>query len=335
MRDKDKGNKMMSFGDVEIGKHFKNISIGNIGEIGNTQRYNKTNCNFYNTYNKLMKNKMNDEIQINNNEEIDAIKNDNRNKNNNKINYIVTHKKKKKSKSTEKRIIKKPVDLLNQNIEIYTKDNETSKKYKEEINKDFDNYFEFLEKEGINKKEDYFEELNDSYNWKIVDELIMKKNVKLEDITKIYIEICKDKKDFNQNDIFKANEYIKTIIEYYSTNLSKNQIGILHLNMIELYMGIDNIVNDNDSLYMYEIMGNLLYILLKNKFYVMKDLNNFIDKDKEIQIKIAKIVKYAIIASGNSSKKYHNDFKFTKIFNNNDIFIEYVTNELNKLKINK
>ena len=60
----------------------------------------------------------------------------------------------------------------------------------------------------------------------------------------------------------------------------------------------------------------------------MKDLNNFIDKDKNTQINIAKIVKFAILASGNLSKQYHNDFKYTKLFNNNDIFINYITREI-------
>ena len=323
----------MSTGNIEIDNQKKIISTENIEDLRNTHRYNKTNTNFYKTYNKLLKNKINDEQTINNNDEIDGSKNDNINNNNNtKNNYIVTHKKKgkNKSKSTEKRIIKSPVDLLKQNEEIYTKENETNKKYKEEIKEDFENYFKFLEKEGITEKEDIYDELNDSYNWKIIDDLIMQKNVKLDEITKIYIEICKNKKDFNHNDIFKANEYIKTIIEYYSTILSKNQTDILRLNMIELYMDIDDIVNE--SLYMHEIMGNLLFILLKNKLYNMKDLNNFIDKSKETQINIAKIVKYSIIASGSSSKQYHNDFKFTKFFNNNDIFIVYVTNELNNIK---
>ena len=103
----------------------------------------------------------------------------------------------------------------------------------------------------------------------------MKNNVKLEEIFKIFIEICKNK-NINNNDIFKANEYINPIIEYYAANLSKNQIEIFYLNMIEIYMGIDDIVN-NDSLYMYGI-GNLLFVLLKNIF--VKDLNNFLEKKK-------------------------------------------------------
>ena len=190
---------------------------------------------------------------------------------------------------------------------------------------------EFLKKEGIEKKEDIYDELNDLYNWKTIDNLLMEKKMKLEDIIKIYIyDICKNKKHINSTDIFKSNEYIKTIIEYYTSNLSKNQVEILHLNMIEIYMDIDNIISNenNEITYMYEIMGNLLFVLLKNKLYYMKELNNFLDKSKETQINIAKVVKYTIIAAGNNSKQYHNDFKFTKLFNNNDIFNLYVTNEI-------
>ena len=195
--------------------------------------------------------------------------------------------------------------------------------------KDFDDYFEFLNKKGIKTKNDLYIDINYSYNWKIIDDLIMNKKVKLEEIIKIIIEICKTKKDIYTNDIFKINEYLKTIIEYYSEDLSNNQINIFRLNMIEIYMAIEDIVKDNNnSEIMYEILGNLLFILLKNKMYYIKDLNNFIDKSKETQIKICKIVKYTIIASGSYSKQYINDFKFTKLFNNNELYINYVVNEL-------
>ena len=92
----------------------------------------------------------------------------------------------------------------------------------------------------------------------------MVKKVKLEEIIKIIIEIFKNKKDIDINDIFKINEYIKTIIEYYSNDLSNNQINIFRLNMIEIYMDIDNIIdNSYNSDIIYEILGNLLFILLK------------------------------------------------------------------------
>ena len=101
--------------------------------------------------------------------------------------------------------------------------------------------------------------------------------------------------------------------------------------MIEIFLGIDDIVNNNEhSEIMYEIMGNLLFILLKNKLYYIKDLNNFINKKIETQINFCKVVKYTIIASGTLSKQYINDFKYTKLFNKSELFEKYVLNELNK-----
>ena len=228
---------------------------------------------------------------------------------------------KKKSKSTEKRIIIKKLENENINKDLNIKDI---------IIKDLNNYLEYLDKDKINNKEDIYEEMNDSYDWKIIDELITEKNVKVEDIIQIYIDICKNNKnEINKNNIFKINEYIKSIIEYYTNNISKNKKEIIHLNIIESFNNIDNIIlNSNENIY--EILGNLLFILLKNKLYYMKDLNNFIDKEKNTQINIAKIVKYSILASGNLAKQYHNDFKFTKLFNNNDIFVDYVTKEIFK-----
>ena len=296
----------------------------------------KKDKKYNNIFGTLIPNKLN----VDNNSENEAKKNNINNLFTNKVEELsvsstknsqtVTHKKKQKSKrkakSTEKRVLpsKYLINADNQKEEI-----------KEVIKEDFENYLKFLEKEGIKKKEDIYEELNDLYNWKIIDDLIMKKKVKLEEIIKVYIDICKNKNDIinSNDDVFKYNEYIKTIIEYYSKYLSNNQIEILHLNMIEIYMVIDNIVNNkNGTLNMYEIMGNLLYILLKNKLYYMKDLNIFIDENKDTQINIAKVVKYTILASGNSFRQYHNDFKYTKLFNNNDIFTIYVTNELNDIK---
>ena len=325
----------------------KLISIENKEEIQIKNKYSKTNSNFYSAYPKLISNKQinikdnNDNnveqknINKNNINEIlnnDIISSDINNDNNTtKNSHTITHKKKskKKSKSSEKRIIPKSNGEINNN---------TNEKNKEVIRKDYQKYMEFLKNQGIEKKEDLYDELNDLYNWKTIDNLIQDKKVKLEEIIKIYIyDICKndngDKKQMTNIEIFLSNEYIKTIIEYYTSTLSKNQIEILHLNMIEIYMDIDVLIsNENneaeDDSFMHQIMGNLLFVLLKNKLLYMKDLNNFMDKSRETQINIAKVVKYCIIASGNNTKQYHNDFKFTKLFNNNDIFNLYVTKEI-------
>ena len=233
-----------------------------------------------------------------------------------------SHKKKSKSK-------KKDIKNLNLNKKELVNEQNIYK----QIEKDLENFLEFLTKNGIKTENDPYIDINYSYNWKVMDDLIMVNKVKLEDIIKIIIEITKNKTDVNINDIFKINEYIKTILEYYSNNLSDNQINIFHLNMIELYIGIDDIIkNSINSEIMYKILGNLFFILLKNKLCFIKDLNNFIDKNKETQINIAKVVKYCIISSGNLSKQYFNDFKYTKLFNNNsDLFVNCVANELTDL----
>jgi hypothetical protein len=325
----------------------KLISLETKEEIQSNNKYSKTNSNFYSAYPKLISNKQINIIDNNDNNveekninksnineilDNDIISNDINNDNNTTKNtHTITHKKKskKKSKSSEKRIILKSNEKINNN---------TNEKNKEVIRNDYQKYMEFLKNQGIEKKEDLYDELNDLYNWKTIDKLIQDKKVKLEDIIKIYIyDICKNdngyKKQMANIEIFLSNEYIKTIIEYYTSTLSKNQIEILHLNMIEIYMDIDVLIsNENneveDDSFMHQIMGNLLFVLLKNKLLYMKDLNVFMDKSRETQINIAKVVKYCIIASGNNTKQYHNDFKFTKLFNNNDIFNLYVTKEI-------
>ena len=301
--------------------------IENSEDLISSIKFDKISNNFNNKYNTFIPNKSNydtiSEIDINKNDVSAEIKK----------NYNVTHKKKSKSRKKSRSIEKRPLSI-SKPINFKEELNEEDKKIKQDIKDDFENYVSFLERKRIRRKEDIYNELNNSFNWNVIDDLISIKNVRLEEIIKFFIEICKEKKIPN-DDIFKANEYIKTIIEYYLNDLSKNQKDIFHLNMIEIYMAIDDLVeNDNeDCTYMHEIMGNLLYILLKNKLYFMKDLNNFFGKSKETQINIAKVVKYTIIASRNSAKKYHNDFKYTKLFNNNDIFNLYVTNKLNELKI--
>ena len=293
-------------------------NIDNENKVLLNKKNNDTNSNIkLNNSNNNFYSKITEEIKNENTIKIDKIELDEKDK----------MKSKKKSRSTEKRNLKKLIEKNQTEIKQNNKENKKEEINKEIILKDFENYLKYLEKEKINNKEDIYDGMSDSYNWKVIDELITEKNIRVEDIIKIYIDICKNNNFINKNNIFKANEYIKSIIEYYTNNLSKNQKEIIHLNMIETINDIDNILN-NSNKNIYELLGNLLFILLKAKLYYMKDLNIFIEKEKSTQINIAKIVKYAILASGNLSKQYHNDFKFTKLFNNNDIFINYVTKEI-------
>ena len=239
------------------------------------------------------------------------------------INPIKKPKNKKKSNSSNKIKIEK--DITENKNEIIM-----DKYIYEQINQDMDNYLKFLEKEPKENEEKENIDINYVYNWKTIDDLMSKGKTKLEDIIKIYLEICKNRK-ITKLDLPKFNKYIKTIIEYYITDFSRNQIEIVHLNMIELFKSIIEFISNYSDIFL-ELLGNLLFILLRNKLYFMKDLNSFTEKEKETQIYIAKIVKYSILASGKCFKQYHNDFKYTKLFNNNEIFVNYVTNEIPELK---
>ena len=316
-------NKKNSINNDENGGIQMNIEDENIFEEVSFKIDNKENIN----KEKDIKNENSKENKNNifqNNEKYNNRKN-NMNEENNISNYYNKNNYKSKNKANS-HLIQLEYDK-NKEYEIII--NKKDRIIYNKILEDFENYLDFLNKKGIKTKNDLYIDINYSYNWKIIDDLIMVKKIKLEEIIKIIIEICKNKKDIDINDIFKINEYIKTIIEYYSNDLSNNQINIFRLNMIEIYMTIDSIIiNSHNSELMYEILGNLLFILLKNKLYYIKDLNNFIDKSKDTQIKICKIVKYAIISSGNNAKQYINDFKYTKLFNNSEIFVNYVINEL-------
>ena len=234
----------------------------------------------------------------------------------------------KKPKNKKKSSSIRKINLLNEKQEN-KKEIIIDKYIYEQVDKDLENYLIFFEK--VQKKEENSNSVvNYVYNWKTIDDLMISGKTKLEDIIKIYIEICKNK-NFNKDNLPKVIKYIQSIIEYYIADYSKNQIEIVHLNMIEFLESLFE-TNPNNSEIFSEILGNLLFILLKHKLYFMKDLNTFIEKTKEIQINIAKVVKYSILASGKFIKQYHNDFKFTKLFNNNDIFVNYVTNEIPELK---
>ena len=309
-------NKIIDGNNYEEVSFKNNKNQKSDNNILNTEYKNNTSSNNRNISGKKANN---NNISLINNNIYDLKKNLEYNK--------IALKKKIKTKKNSKSPENNFVDKDNQNYNIMISEKE--KVIYDAIQNDIDDYFNFLLKKGIKTKNDLFIDINYSYNWKLIDDLIVGKKLKLEDIIKIIIEICKNNNNIKTNDIFKINEYLKTIIEYYSNNFTENQFNIFHLNMIEIFLGIDDIVNNNDhSEIMFEIMGNILFILLKNKLYYIKDLNSFINKKIETQINFCKVVKYAIISSGTLSKQYTNDFRYTKLFNKSELFEKYVLNEL-------
>lgn len=195
------------------------------------------------------------------------------------------------------------------------------------IEKDIEKYEMFLKNNYITNEEELNQnsEIGNEFDWSMIEGILTKNNKDLGEIIRCYIEVCIDHIT-NNTKMFIANDYIKNIIYYYSTNLTSKEKDIIHNKMITIFINIQDICIDN--FIMKEIMGYLIFILIENKIYYIKDLNNFINLDKEIIITIAEVIKYAIISSGLKCKKYHNDFKQTKLFVDNSIFNEYVTSKI-------
>ena len=182
----------------------------------------------------------------------------------------------------------------------------------------------FLSESNINViKYDLFKEINKKYN----EELNVKKSFDIWELFYDYVEVCID--IINSEDkIYLVNEYIQNIINNFTLDLPNESWEMLHYKLISLYLNINEICSDN--IFMYQVMGNLLFMLIKNKLFFIKDLNNFLNKENEIIINIAKVVKYTIIYADKDAKKFHNDFKQTKLFIGNENFYNIVTVPLNK-----
>ena len=176
-----------------------------------------------------------------------------------------------------------------------------------------------------NKKNSDIKVFLSEINKKFEIELNKEKSIELWELIYYYVESCIDIIDSN-NKIKLANEYIDNIIYNFFISIPNEIWESLHYKLISLFLSINEICIDN--IYMYQIMGYLLYTLINNKLFYIKDLNNFLEKENYIIINIAKVVKYTIIFSEKNAKKFHNDFKQTKLFVDNSIFNDYVTNKI-------
>ena len=188
------------------------------------------------------------------------------------------------------------------------------------IENDFINYISCFTK---NKFKD-----NKSYNWEVINKLININNIGMEYIIDEFIQICTNIIN-DESKLLIANNYIKYIIENYTNNLSKKSVDTIQTEMIKTFLIVDDYVNSNS--YMYQILGNLLYFLIENKLYHVKFMNKYLKLENKTKVNIAIVTKYCIISSGKFVKKYYNDFKQTKLFNNNEIFDKYINEPLKEL----
>ena len=220
---------------------------------------------------------------------------------------------------------KEPRTLENKNEEKFEEKMEIKSTI---IEDDLKNYISFFSEQDKNCQINSQKDVDKSYNWKSIDDLVNEEKYGLSYIIYQFINICSNI-IHDENHLLLANDYIKNIIEYYSNILPKNSLEIIHNEMIKIFLNIDKFIKNN--YYMSKILGNLLFILIENKLYHIKDFNNYLKVEKQTHINLAIITKYCIISSGKFAKRYFNDFKQTKLFLNNNIFKQYVSDALKDL----
>ena len=219
-------------------------------------------------------------------------------------------------------------ESINKINKIFNKEINIDDVNKSIIEEDLVNYISYYTEETNNGQTNIKNNIDKSYNWKIIEELVNNQNFGLESIINYFISVCTNIIN-DDNQIIISNDYIKNIIEYYTNSLSKKARDSIHNEMIKSFLKIDEFVNKNKN--MYKILGNLLFILIDNKLYHIKYFNNYLKVEKQTQINLAIITKYCILSSGKFAKKYLNDFKQTKLFINNEIFSKYVNEALKDL----
>ena len=195
------------------------------------------------------------------------------------------------------------------------------------IKQDIDNYINYIKdikKDKVTFIEPKFEK---QYDFKILNFI---KKWELEEIIRNYIKISIDS-IMKEEDIILYKSYIKIIIDQISNKLSLSKLRIFHNKMLLILSDINQICTKNK--YAFEIFGYLIYLLIENELCDIKDMNIFINKDEESKINICKTIKY-IISSSENIKNYYEDFKRIELFKNNNLFNDYIEEEINKIIVN-
>ena len=192
---------------------------------------------------------------------------------------------------------------------------------------DLKKWFNYLNKNNILSPEKIKMKTFNNYNWKSIDKLIVEEKIELIEIIRCFIEVSIDLIN-KKEDIFKANQYIYSIVDYYSDFLNNNEINLFNNKINSLFLEVNNLIIDNKLIF--EILGFLMYTLINLKLFYIKDLSKFIDKDKESIINISIVVKFAIEFSGKDKKKYLNDFRQNKLYSTyKEIFNEIIAEKIN------
>ena len=201
------------------------------------------------------------------------------------------------------KIINEEDDYNNKKIELEDED---------AIKEDLTKWINFLNENDIITPSKLEEEILNEYEWENIDKLISDEKVELVEIIRCFLEVSIDLIN-KKEDIFKANQYINSVIDFYSKYLSKEEINEFNKKIMILFGEVNNLVVDN--LFMFEILGNLLYNSIHEKLCFVSDLNVFIGSDKLTLKNISKVIKFAIESSGKNKNKFINELKQSRLLN--------------------
>jgi hypothetical protein len=195
------------------------------------------------------------------------------------------------------------------------------------IKEDIENFISFYNKKK-DEISDKLSEENKNYDWSIIEQMIIKAKVDIIDIVNGFLLICNEIID-NESSLKIWNEYISQIIQHYKNNyLNENNAKNIQIKILKILSQIDILCINNK--YKYEIFGNLFYHFLIEGMFTDEDLNYLENNEGKIIIEIAKMIKVILdlFCENNNSKaseEYYNKFKFSKIFDKNPIYFDYVT----------
>ena len=200
-------------------------------------------------------------------------------------------------------------DIENTSTNFIKNDNEIILLLKNDLN----SYINYLKSNKIPPNE-ISAQISNNFSWETIDNLILNEKISLLKIIENFFEVCIDYLDKKEY-VNSAKFYIQTIIDYYSDDLYFEELNNFK-NGIKNYFNnkIDDLVVDNN--FMFEIVGNVFYVLIKDELYDINDFNDFVGKEKETIRNLFLCLKFMVNCNNNEKikKSIFNDLKKTKVY---------------------
>ncbi len=189
----------------------------------------------------------------------------------------------------------KIINLIETRKNNYQKPNDEKNKIvplNEDVEKKYENY-ELIDQDTINKRmerdlinyRDFIEEKGSSeeFPWKETTYLYETKGINLDDILEGYILGCCNIIEEESN-LKYAKDFIKELIEYYESDISKNVKRDLKDRLFNLFELVGDYVFELPLLY--DVYSYIIYIFLSNNIMEVKDLEGIISEEEDSLQKI-------------------------------------------------